>query len=184
MTDTRPTKWSVVQYWAAESSGQEVFAPHLDAKSPCCFACGWFSERWANGCSPRKAWERASLERAHIIPAALGGPNAASNIILLCAPCHRDSPDWHDPWEMAAWISQRPERASREMEHVDAWLRAVAEAPLFKPALNEALAAGLSEKEVVEMMRRHARRSVVHGGELSQGTMAAILRATARELLP
>ncbi|QTD96949.1 HNH endonuclease signature motif containing protein [Streptomyces cyanogenus] len=184
MTDQRPGKWAIVQHWAAEPFGYEVFAPHLDAGNPCCFACGWHSERWAEGRSPRKAWERATLERAHIVPAGLGGSNAANNIILLCGPCHRDAPDWHDPWEMAVWISRRAERASKELEHVDTWLRAAEAVPLFKQALGEVVARGGSAEQTVEVMRRHTRRAVVHSGELSQGTMEAILRATARELLP
>lgn len=184
MTDQRPTKWAIARYWTENTTGREIFAPHLDLDSPCCFACGWFSERWTDGRSTQKAWERASLERAHIIPAGLGGPNRADNIILLCAPCHRESPDWDDPWEMAIWIGSRPERASKEMEHVDAWLRAVAEVPLFKVALREMAVRGSSAQDVVEVMRRYTRRAVVHAGELSQGTMTAVLRATARELLP
>ncbi|NUP35938.1 MAG: HNH endonuclease [Streptomyces sp.] len=184
MSDQRPTKWTIAQHWDQDLTGREVFAPHLDIGNPCCFACGWFSERWTDGRSSRKAWERATLERAHIVPAGLDGPNAASNIILLCAPCHRESPDWDDPWEMAIWISNRPERASKEMENVETWLRAVGDVPLFKVALREAATAGASAQGVVEVMRRYSRRAVVHAGELSQGTMTAVLRATARELLP
>lgn len=183
MTDSRPAKWTIAQHWAEDLTGREVFAPHLDIDSPCCFACGWFSERWTEGRSVRMAWERATLERAHIIPAGLGGSNRAGNIILLCAPCHRESPDWDEPWEMAVWISNRPERASKEMEHIDAWLRAAAEVPLFKVALGEMAAGGGSAKDAVEVMRRYTRRAVVHAGALSQGTMTAILRATAHELL-
>lgn len=185
MTDQRPSKWAIVQHWAASPAmDRDVFAPHLSIDDPCCFACGWFSERWREGRSARKAWERATLERAHIVPAGLGGSNAASNIILLCAPCHRDSPDWDDPWEMAVWIAKRPERPSKEMEHVDAWLRAAARVPLFKVALGELAAADGSAQEAVDVMSRLTRRAVVHGGVLSQGTMEAILRTTARELLP
>lgn len=130
------------------------------------------------------AWERATLERAHIIPAGLGGSNATNNIILLCSPCHRAAPDWDDPWEMAVWISRRPERSSKGMEHLDAWLRAAAEVPLFKVALSEVAAGGGSAQKAIEVMRQHTRRAVLHSGELSQGTMEAILRATARDLLP
>lgn len=184
MTDARPPKWAVVQYWAADPSGREVFAPHLDVDNPCCFACGWFSERWTQGRSARKAWERATLERAHILPAGLGGSSAASNLILLCSSCHRESPDWHEPLEMAVWICRRPERASKEVEHADMWLRAVGEVPLFKVAISEVVAGGGSAEAVLEVMRRYTRHAVVHRGELSQGTMEAILRATARELLP
>ncbi|MBZ6207569.1 HNH endonuclease [Streptomyces olivaceus] len=184
MTDTRPTKWAVVQYWATAPLGHEVFAPHLDVNTPCCFACGWLSERWTDGRSARKAWERATLERAHIIPAGLGGPNGTDNIILLCGPCHRESPDWHDPWEMATWISNRPERASKEMEHVDTWLRAAADVPLFAVMLREVSTGDGSAQDVVDVMRRYTRCAVVHAGELSQGTITAVLRATVRELLP
>lgn len=180
---TVPTKWAIAQYWL-DAQGNEVFAPHLeDLAHPCCFACGWFSERWTQE-TPRRSWERATLERAHIVPAGLGGSDEAANLILLCAPCHRESPDWHDPWEMAIWISTRGDRPSKEVEHVDMWLTAVAEVPLFKVALAEVDARGGSVDEVVEVMREATRKAVVHGAGvgLSQATMTAILRHTVREL--
>ena len=33
-----------------------------------------------------------SLNRCHIIPALLGGKDTPSNLILLCGPCHAESP--------------------------------------------------------------------------------------------
>ncbi len=181
---TVPTKWALAQYWV-DVSGHEVFAPHLeDLAHPCCFACGWFSERWMDGRSPKAGWERATLERAHIVPAGLGGSDGAANIVLLCAPCHREAPDWHDPWEMAVWIGQRAERPSKEVEHAEMWLAAVAEAPLFKVALGEVGARGGTSDEVVAVMREATRKAVVHGAGvgLSQATMVAILRHTTRQL--
>jgi hypothetical protein len=184
VTDTRPAKWTIVQHWAADPQGCEVFAPYFDVDEPCCFACGWYSERWMEGRSARKAWERATLERAHIIPAGLGGASHPGNFLLLCRPCHKDSPDWDEPLEMANWISHRDERPSKEVEHVNTWLRAADRVPLLKPALRELLSRGGTAEDAIGVMRRHVRRAVLHGSELSEGTMEAVLRATARELFP
>ncbi|MET7975702.1 endonuclease domain-containing protein [Streptomyces mirabilis] len=92
MTDPRPTKWAIVQYWAStpDDAGRNIFAPHFSLDEPCCFTCGWFSERWKGGRSIKKAWERARLERAHITPAGVGGSDEADNIILMCTPCHSE----------------------------------------------------------------------------------------------
>lgn len=183
MTDTRPTKWAIAQYWAGAPLGHEVFAPHLNIDDPCCFACGWFSERWKEGRSARKAWERARLERAHIIPASLDGSDGADNIILLCNPCHQESPDWADPWEMARWISTRPDRPSKEMEAVDAWIQAADNTWGFCEMLESAATDGRSADWIVGLMRESARQAVVHGSGvgLSQATMTAILRRTVKQ---
>lgn len=90
-----PTKWQIAQHWNG-SPDRASFAPMLETLDhPCCFACAWYSERWVKE-TPKSSWERATLERAHIIPASLGGSDGAANLILLCAPCHRDSPDLPD----------------------------------------------------------------------------------------
>jgi hypothetical protein len=181
-----PGKWALAQHWAAlPDTDRSIFAPYLeDLSHPCCFACGWFSERWTEGRSPKASWERALLERAHITPAGLGGTDQADNIILLCTPCHHESPDWHDPWEMATWIARRPERASKEIEHVDRWLAAAAEVPQLAAALRDVEARGGTTDVVLAAMREATRKAVAHGGGvgLSQATMEAILRHTAREL--
>lgn len=44
------------------------------------------------------------LERCHIVPNALGGKDEPSNYVLLCADCHRESPDHIDPKYMWEWI--------------------------------------------------------------------------------
>jgi hypothetical protein len=176
-----PTKWAIAQYWA-DAFGHEVFAPHLeDLAHPCCFACGWFSERWYKE-TPKASWERAKLERAHIIPSGLGGRDGAADIILLCNPCHVESPDWFDPWEMALWISSRPERPSKEVEDAETWIRAMAEVPEFTKTMESFAAKGDSGEGVVSLLRESARHAVVHGAvSLSQATMAAIVRHAVKE---
>ena len=44
------------------------------------------------------------LERAHVIPDSLGGPDIPSNYRLLCAGCHAEAPNVDDPDEMDNWI--------------------------------------------------------------------------------
>jgi len=184
VTDPRPTKWAIAQYWASQPLGHEVFAPHLSLDDPCCFACGWFSERWKGGRSSKMAWERARLERAHIVPAGLDGSNEADNIILLCSPCHEESPDWFNPWEMALWISKRPERPSSEMEHVNTWIDAFNEVPQFKEMLGELGAIDGGVDTVLAAMRKSLGGAVVHGSGvgLRKATMMAIARRTVDEV--
>jgi hypothetical protein len=177
-------KWAIAQHWASVPNG-DVFAPRLDLENPCCFACGWFSERWKSGCGTRKAWERARLERAHIIPAGLGGSDGPGNIILLCTPCHEESPDWFDPWEMAAWIRSRPERPSREMEQLELWLEAVAEVREFPELLAKLASCGDGVDRFAEAMRIASQGAVVHGSGvgLRKATMVAVLRRATAEIL-
>ncbi|MFE4867751.1 HNH endonuclease signature motif containing protein [Streptomyces sp. NPDC056682] len=187
MTDGRPTKWAIVQYWASSPSGHEAFAPSLSIKDPCCFACGWFSERWTKA-TPRSSWERAALERAHIVPRSLGGNDAPSNLILLCAPCHRESPDWHDPQAMADWIAVRPERSSKEVEDLSDWCTALNQVPEFRLLLADLEALpGLPNEEaterMVDMLWASTLKAGFHAGALSSGTKVAIVRSATTQAM-
>lgn len=187
MTDPRPTKWAIVQYWAStpDDAGRNIFAPHFSLDEPCCFTCGWFSERWKGGRSIKKAWERARLERAHITPAGVGGSDEADNIILMCTPCHEESPDWFNPWEMAIWISKRADRPSAEMEQVNDWIDAINDVPQFREMLGEMATREEGVEAVLAAMRKSLAGAVVHGGGvgLRRATMSAIARRTVQEVL-
>lgn len=182
------TKWQLAQHWET-SSDRPVFAPMLeDLDAPCCFACGWHSERWTKA-TPRASWERATLERAHIVPSSLGGSDDASNVILLCSPCHHDSPDWPDPSAMARWIAERPDRASKEVEEVSDWLDALKQVPEFSEALAQLAAeAGLPDEGMAERLKATLWNSVaragLHASCLSEGTKVAILRDAATSANP
>lgn len=177
---TVPTKWQLAQHWHA-SVDQATYAPLLeDLAAPSCFACGWHSEHWAKA-TPKSSWERARLERAHIVPRSLGGSDDASNIILLCNPCHRDSPDWHDPQEMARWIAGRPDRASKEVEEFADWCDALKQVPEFNELLAEYEADpdvpdDVAVQRIVGMLWESTRRASTHVTEISNGTKVAILR--------
>ena len=68
-----------------------------DIDFPECFACSQpvrsksnFKDRVKNW---RDVWNKASLERAHIIPHSKGGESIPSNLVLLCKDCHKENPD-------------------------------------------------------------------------------------------
>ncbi len=52
---------------------------------------------WRCGC-------KGTLERAHIVPASLGGRDEPSNLVLLCRRCHLENPNVSDPEIMWDWI--------------------------------------------------------------------------------
>jgi HNH endonuclease len=167
---TVPTKWVIAQHWMT-AANSDTFAPCLDDIAALrCFACGWFSERWAKG-TPKASWERVSLERAHIVPASLGGSSDVGNLILLCKQCHEESPDWPDPNAMARWIAERPERSSQGHESLLEWFAAM-------NSEQDAVAhlADLEAAEAVDLLMQSARRSGLHAGSLSAGTKRAIVR--------
>lgn len=183
---TVPTKWQLAQHWNS-SPDRKTFAPLLeDLRHACCFTCGWYSERWAKA-TAKSCWERATLERAHIVPASLGGSDDAANVILLCAPCHRDSPDWHDPSAMAEWIAMRPDRSSKEIEDMSDWCAALQQVPEFRDVL-AALESDpdtpdeVAIRRIVDMLWESTRKAGIHAGELSNGTKVAIMRDTARRV--
>ena len=55
--------------------------PLIDSDEPECFVCGTSMDR---------------LERAHIVPASLGGRDEPSNYVPLCPRCHRNAPNTTD----------------------------------------------------------------------------------------
>ncbi|MEV8425418.1 HNH endonuclease [Streptomyces niveus] len=176
-----PSKWKIAQHWN-ESPRREDFAPHLLLDEPCCFACGWFSERWKRA-TAQASWQRANLERAHLIPSSLGGPDDASNLLLLCKPCHQESPDWMDPEQMARWIATRDERPSREVETFVAWVAAAEKAPDFRDAVASVIAQEDANDRVSKLLRDLLGRAGTHFGVgFSQGTRVAVLQAAADEI--
>ena len=44
------------------------------------------------------------LQRCHLVPDAIGGPDGPRNIVLLCARCHAEAPDVGDADYMLRWI--------------------------------------------------------------------------------
>jgi HNH endonuclease len=51
-----------------------------------------------------QVWDRAYLQRCHLVPDALGGPDTPENLVLLCSNCHSEAPDVADAEYMLRWI--------------------------------------------------------------------------------
>ena len=83
--------------WVLDSFGahQDHIKDHLVAvegphEADRCWSCGS---------------NRRNLQKCHIVPKSLGGPNDPSNIVPLCPHCHDEAPDVKDPEVMWTWIA-------------------------------------------------------------------------------
>lgn len=96
----------------------------LDVGEPACFACLYYAHSWdksidvASDASIDLGWDKAPLERAHIIATQHGGSMEPSNFVLLCTTCHAAAPVIARPEPMFEWMAAREscdKRRTREM---------------------------------------------------------------------
>ena len=90
MSKREPIKTSIkeiVDYWSQHQDESGLSVDWAEAHERC----------WRCGC-------KKNLERAHIIPHAMGGKDEPSNLVLLCKRCHADGPNVDDPEIMWDWI--------------------------------------------------------------------------------
>lgn len=87
MKNIRTKSKEIVDYWfkIVDESGLSVDASEANER---CWRCGY----------------KTPLERCHIIPSSLGGPDTADNLVLLCRRCHIENPNVNDPKIMWDWI--------------------------------------------------------------------------------
>lgn len=87
MPATHVTHKAIIDYWAGREPEGGLGVDWAEAHERC-WRCGY----------------KSSLERCHIIPESLGGPNEASNLVLLCGRCHREAPNIRDSRIMWIWL--------------------------------------------------------------------------------
>ncbi|MBU5480014.1 HNH endonuclease [Blautia sp. MSJ-19] len=83
----KTSKEEIVSYWVKYQDECGLSVDWAEANERC-WRCGY----------------KRPLERAHIIPAALGGKDEPQNLVLLCKRCHADGPNVADPEIMWDWI--------------------------------------------------------------------------------
>jgi hypothetical protein len=77
----------IVDYWVAREDECGLGVDWSEAHERC-WRCGY----------------KSRLQRCHIVPKSLGGPNHPSNLVLLCGRCHREAPNVADPRFMWIWM--------------------------------------------------------------------------------
>ena len=113
-TASLPSKAAIAGHWIEIwKSAKDCLMPWgywADPYEPECMACRKYSESWYDGVDTwTKAWNKASLDRCHIVPAQhQGRSDDASNFVLMCRRCHEDSPDTTLPNVLFDWMKQRP----------------------------------------------------------------------------
>jgi hypothetical protein len=173
-TAIKHTRWAIVQHWLT-SPDKARFAPRLnpDYGFPHCFVCGWLADHREPGFTGT-AWGKTGLglERAHIVPQALGGSDEPDNLIVMCTVCHEESPDWHDVSAMERWIAGQPERYGRTW---DLWME---REPVLRRVMDDYVITDFDEADMLRHMRDAYSRAGTHGSKISLGTFESILRET------
>jgi len=116
-----PSRGVIIKHWREwlERRG-------IDLRHPCCWACGrtWSGAGPISNADPpwakiTGAWDRASLERHHIIPEALGGPSDPPNLFLLCRECHDLAPSLKSKRPFFLWARKQSywQRRTRDLHH-------------------------------------------------------------------
>lgn len=125
-----PSIGAVLGYWKDHARFlDERINFLLDLREPTCWACQWF---WDGRYDVRskapsweqlvRAWEKAPLQRCHVVPCSLGGSNAPSNILLMCRECHDLSPNLIHLDFMLDWCKAQSwwERRTKEIREAAA----------------------------------------------------------------
>lgn len=85
----RVTNQEIVKYWCTRKSESGLSVDWYDADVRCWKCAEDVGER---------------LQKCHIIPRALGGSDDASNLVLLCAGCHRLAPNIGNAEALWTWL--------------------------------------------------------------------------------
>lgn len=100
-----PSTYKIASWWTSDQGQERVRQikrdyeicvveklSSIDLDSAHCWAC----EKTIRSGRSNYRTNGLGLHRCHVIPDCLGGSNDPSNIILMCAECHRDNPDSSD----------------------------------------------------------------------------------------
>jgi len=151
--NTLPSKAEIFRYWKDRFPEIGIF---VDWGEPACWACGFHYGARYDVRSPDasweeilECWERMPLQRCHIVPRSLGGPDEPSNLFLMCRECHDLAPNSVVPEVFFAW-ARKQGTWRREMDKIEDALR-VFDVPADK------------QQEVLEIVCSPAFRAWIEG---------------------
>lgn len=104
------TRYEIAKYWQQR---HERFV--VDIGEPSCFACGYWDVKWDRPSTAQECWNKAGLERAHIIARGIGGEDTPGNYLLLCPRCHALAPMTNQRDWMIRWAGTREPWLNRIM---------------------------------------------------------------------
>jgi hypothetical protein len=147
----------IVDYWSRR-------------ESECGLGIDWaeaHERRWRCG-------YRSALQRCHVIPSALGGPDDPSNLVLLCGRCHREAPNVQDPRFVWIWLRATcvpfydlywTVRGAQEFEKM--FQRRPFSGPEFE---------GIDRDQVKQLLGKEMEKATIHFGEgrLNPATIVCI----------
>jgi hypothetical protein len=177
----RTKKTEIARYWLETPIGLERLPGNCAIGAelePCCFACGFDAARRGISSEGWGAWERAALDRCHLVPRRLGGDESPSNLVLLCRRCHRDAPNVGDAIYMLRWI------AERESWFADMWtfLRSAFDRAGLHDTVDTFSSAELDDSgRVVRELLRDWTGS--HGGYVTDATIEAVMLESVRRIV-
>ena len=128
LKDSLPSTTEIFRYWKDRI---HIEANWIDWGEPSCWACGLGWEgRYdiktpnASWTSIERAWERAPLQRCHIVPKSLRGPDTVDNLFLMCRECHDLAPNTPIREIFFHWVKQQSwfRRSENTLKHeLEAW---------------------------------------------------------------
>lgn len=143
---TNAPKWIVdaIAHHSATMDETHMGCDWIDAASRC-WRCG----------------NESRLQRCHIIPRSMGGPDVPHNFVALCARCHDEAPDVNSAEMMWAWI-----KATCSTLHGEMWARRTVDG-MRKQDVK--YLASMSIDEIECILRDAASRVGIHCGQGNQG---------------
>ena len=156
-----------------------------DIDFPECFACSQpvrskssFKDRVKNW---RDVWNKASLERAHIVPHSKGGESIPSNLVLLCKDCHKENPDGKSEAFFWRWLCTRPHYTQKRLSIMQ-------QIPLSKTQSNnlEDTINGMHNGQLQDLIKQtwDEVNPVTVSGKVSPGSIAEMIHHVADNCKP
>lgn len=177
-----PPKSRIAEYWLGTEEGRSRLpdnAALIDFGEPSCFACGAMAAAPDEPPVLWKVWNRAGLlERCHLVPRALGGPDTCKNLVLLCRACHHDAPDVADPQYMLDWIARRESQFNRWQKAMEEAIEAAGLTEVFHALTHEQ--ADRTLELTLELQRDWVG---MHGFQLTDAAIGAIAVEVLRRIL-
>lgn len=106
-----PSKSQIFEYWKDRLLDKGVF---IDWGEPSCWVCGFHYDAKYDIRRPDasweeilRCWEKIPLQRCHIIPRSLKGPDSPENLFLMCRECHDLAPNTSIPEIFFEWVQSQ-----------------------------------------------------------------------------